>query len=162
MVLAWAATAVANDMDVVLVGQRDCLQGFSIGFEARARERFLHLSPCVSQSGYRVAEFVAAVSHPFRVDRVRPSRAECPGLGEPQQEVAYAAPEEHARVENGGFHGNGSAPGSVAEILRFGGERVERAATRRLVPLVGDHRGRWNAMMRADHATGENPLLHEV
>jgi len=79
-----------------------------------------------------------------------------------RSKVADAAPKQHARVENGGVHGDGSPVGSAAEILSFSTERFERSATRRLVPLVGDHRAHPNAMVGADQATRQYALLYKV
>jgi hypothetical protein len=79
-----------------------------------------------------------------------------------RRKVADAAPKQHARVENGGVHGDGPPVGSAAEILSFSAERFERSGTRRLVPLVGDHRAHRNAMMGADHATRQYALLYKV
>jgi hypothetical protein len=151
-----------DDMGIAHVGQGNALQRFRIGIEVRAGECLLHLCPRECQPRNGVAELVAAASHPFRVNCFRPCRAECTSFGDPQQEVPYAASEEHARVENGGFHGEASALGSVTKVLRLGGECFERPATRRLIPLIGKQRAHRNAMMRADHATRENALLDEV
>src|SRR5215510_1585572 len=53
-------------------------------------------------------------------------------------------------------------PGSVAEILGFGGECFERSAAGRLLAPVGDHCAHRNAMMGADHATRQNASLDEI
>src|SRR5204862_6070234 len=39
------------------------------------------------------------------MDDIRPHRAECSGLGDPKQEVANAAPEQHKGIENRAVQG---------------------------------------------------------
>ena len=66
----------------------------------------------------------------------------------------------YAGVENRRVHARVAL--SVAQVLRFGAQCFERSATRLLFPLVCDHCCHRNAMMGADHAAGQNTLLHQV
>jgi hypothetical protein len=60
----------SDDMDIVLVGQGNAVQGLRIGNEVRGRERFLHFLPCINQARRQVTEFVATISHPLIMDDV--------------------------------------------------------------------------------------------
>src|SRR3954463_10019756 len=68
--------------------------------------------------------------------------------------LLYATPEQHTGVENCAVHG--PVRTSVPDVLRFGTESFERAATWCLIALVGNQCAARNAVMRANHATGQN------
>jgi hypothetical protein len=157
-----ASDGGCDHMRVALVRKRHGTQGIVIRCNIRAGKRLLHFVPRPVESGLRIAKLLAATSHPFFVDGVRPNRTESAGFSDPQQEVAHTAPEQDTCVENCRIHNVKSPLGSVAKILGFSGERFKRSAPRRLLSPVGDHRTHRNAVMGADHATRQNALLDEA
>ena len=110
---------------VARIGQCDATQNVTIRGNICTRKGLFHFGTRPVETGYRIAKFVAAASHPLFVDGIRPDGAESASFSDPQQEVTRATSEQDTCVQNCGVHNVTSPLGSVAMILGIGGEGFE-------------------------------------